>query len=272
MVPPSNFYESTYGHFSADVREEIRREVYGRDIGQNSWLTADELERFAALAGLSRETRLLEIGCGSGGPALFLARSIGLSLTGVDISEPGIAAANAQAKAAGLGERTRFLRLDGSGRLPFDDGGFDAVLCIDAINHLPDRAAVLAEWRRVLRPGGALIYTDPVVVTGAVSNQEIAERSAIGTFVFMPPGENERLLGEAGFELVRTEDATENEAAISARRMAVRANRRERLLAIEDAETFEATQRFLRRRACAGEPTRLVALHVSCSPDLSGRG
>ena len=62
----------------------------------------------------------------------------------------------------------------------------------------------------------------------------------------MPPGENERLLGEAGFELVRTEDVTENEAAISARRMAARANRRERLLEIEDAETFEATQRFLR--------------------------
>ena len=81
-----------------------------------------------------------KIGCGSGGPALFLARRSGSSVTGVDISEPGIAAANAQAEAAGLGERTRFLRLDGSGRLPFDDGGFDAVLCIDAINHLPDRA------------------------------------------------------------------------------------------------------------------------------------
>jgi SAM-dependent methyltransferase len=246
MVPPSNFYESTYGHFSTDVREEIRREVYGRDIGQNSWLTADELERFARLAGWSRETTLLEIGCGSGGPALFLARTIGLAVTGVDISEPGIAAASAQAKAAGLGERTRFLRLDGSGRLPFDDGGFDAVLSVDAINHLPDRAGILAEWHRVLRPGGLVVYTDPVIVTGAVSNAEIAERSAIGYFLFVPPGENQRFLREAGFELLRTEDVTENEAAISARRMAARESRRERLREIEDAETFEATQRFLR--------------------------
>ena len=88
----------------------------------------------------------------------------------------------------------------------------------------------------------------------------------------MPPGENERLLGEAGFELVRTEDATENEAAISARRMAVRANRRERLREIEDAETFEATQRFLRIVHALASRRRLVALHVSCSADLSGCG
>ena len=245
MVPPTNFYESTYGHFSADVREEIWREVYGRDIGQNSWLTAEELERFAALAGWSRETRLLEIGCGSGGPALFLAQTVGLAVTGLDISAPGIAAAAAQASASALGERVRFLCIDGSGGLPFDDAGFDAVLCIDAINHLPDRAGALAEWRRVLGPSGVVVYTDPVILTGAVTHAELAERSAIGYFLFVPPGENERFLRDAGFELLHVEDVSENEAAISARRMAARERRRDQLMAIEDAATFESTQRFL---------------------------
>jgi len=65
---------------------------------------------------------------------------------------------------------------------------------------------LLGECRRVLRPGGRLLYTDPVVVTGLASSEELATRSSMGYFEFCPPGVNERLIGQAGFELVWAED------------------------------------------------------------------
>ena len=51
------------------------------------------------------------------------------------------------------------------GSLPFDDATFDVVTCIDAINHFPDRLAVLREWHRVLKSGSRLLFTDSVTVT-----------------------------------------------------------------------------------------------------------
>src|SRR5262249_49322531 len=73
---------------------------------------------------------------------------------------------------------------DATGRLPFADESFDAVLCNDAINHLRDRGAVLAEWRRLLRARGRVAYTDPVVVSGPLDSREISLRASIGSFVF----------------------------------------------------------------------------------------
>ena len=70
--------------------------------------------------------------------------------------------ARAKATERGLSERTEFLAADCGVRLPFDAGTFDAALCIDAINHLLDRRGDLSEWARLLRPGGRLLYTDPL--------------------------------------------------------------------------------------------------------------
>ena len=244
MAKSVDLYNTTYSRFSTDLAAEMRREIYGEDIGQNSWLTADEQLGFARKAGWTADTRLLEVGCGSGGPALFLARKVGLSVTGVDINEAGIAAANEAASTAGLAERARFTCVDGGGRLPFADGSFDAVQSIDAINHIPDRTALLTELHRLLRPGGTLLYTDPVIVTGPVSNEELAIRSSIGFFLFVPPGENERVLKACGFELLAADDVTANTAMVSAGWVRTREKFRDQLIEANGRENYEGTLRF----------------------------
>jgi hypothetical protein len=61
-------YGASYGHFTSDVYSEIRRQAYGKDIGQNSWLTLDELERFISFLNLTTSSRVLDVGCGSSRP------------------------------------------------------------------------------------------------------------------------------------------------------------------------------------------------------------
>ena len=171
-------YASAYAGLGA--REQVRRETYGEDLGQSSWMTVDELDRFGEWLGLHTGSRLLDVGCGSGGPALHVAETTGATVVGVDVLEEGIAAATAQARARALDEQAAFVLADAGERLPFEDESFDAVLSIDAMCHLPDRRSVLEEWHRVARPAGRISSPSPLPVLPqlrrklpALSNTEI---------------------------------------------------------------------------------------------------
>jgi cyclopropane fatty-acyl-phospholipid synthase-like methyltransferase len=237
-------YGSHYRAFAGGVYAEVRRAAFGEDIGQNSWLTVDELDRFLSRLDLRPGRHLLDVGCGSGGPTLHVARRTGCRVVGVELSEEAVAEAARLAREAGVEMRSSFLQADASEPLPFEDGTFDALTCIDAINHLPDRAGVLCRWARVLRPGGRLLFTDPVVITGILDSEELAIRTSIGYFLFVPPGENERLLAAAGLTVVDVEDTTDHLAEIARRRHDARAARAEALREIEGDAAFDGRQRF----------------------------
>ena len=67
-------YDANYGNFQTDLYEAIRREAFGEDIGQNSWLTAGELDGFLPWLDLAHGKTLLDVACGAGGPALRISR------------------------------------------------------------------------------------------------------------------------------------------------------------------------------------------------------
>lgn len=240
-----DLYDGYYGQLSADPQAEVRRETYGDDLGQASWITLQELREWLAVLRVDAAHSILEVACGSGGVTCQMARETGAACVGVDINVNGIEAAAQRAERDGLASRVSFEVVDASHRLPFGDGSFDAVFCNDSINHLPDRAAVLRDWHRVLRPGGRLLFTDPIVVTGQLSNEEIRVRSSIGFFLFTPIGVNERLLEQSGFTLLDVRDATEAVASVSHRWRAARMKRRTQLVALEGEERFEGVQQFL---------------------------
>ena len=245
MVDSNQFYTLTYSHFAHPVLAQIRQETFGEDIGQNGWLTAEEYRQYLSWLEVTAASQVLDIGSGSGGPALLLARTVGCQVTGLDINPSSTTAANAWAHALGLDALVHFQHADASQRLPFEDHAFTTVIGIDSMNHVPGRSLVLKEWARVLRKRGRLLFTDPTIITGILSNEEIATRSAIGYMLFTPPGENERLIQEAGLTLVHTLDATDNSAVLSQRWYEARAMRREELIKLEGAAEFEKTQRWL---------------------------
>ena len=253
-------YSAHYRDFSADVYAEVRRAAFGEDLGQNSWLTAEELERFASRLHLLREARLLDVGCGSGGPSLRIAQLTACKVVGIELYDEAVTEGTRLAREVGLVEQARFLQADARSTLPFADDSFDAIICIDVINHLPSRARVLGDWARLLRPGGRLLFTDPVVITGTLDSEEIAVRTSIGYFLFAPAGENERLLSGAGLTTVDVEDTTDQLAEIASRRRDARADRSEALRQIEGDGAFEGRQRFFDVVALLARERRLSRL------------
>jgi SAM-dependent methyltransferase len=236
-------YTSAYAGYA--VRDEVRRLTYGDDVGQSGWVTADEIGRFAEWLELDVGSRVLDVGCGSGGPALRLAATTEADVLGVDVLEEGIATATRLAEERELTDQARFVQIDATARLPLPDATFDAVISIDVMCHLPNRLEILREWHRVTKPGARILYTDPTIVTGLVTDAEIADRSAIGVYVFSTETLNETLLSGAGFEVSRREDLTENMAAMAGRWHDARDRFRDDLLVDEGTETFEGIQRFL---------------------------
>lgn len=110
-----------------------------------------EVETIVRLARLSGESVVLEVGCGSGELMSQLDGRVRVA-AGVDLSSVGLKLARRRKVAV-----TRAL----AERLPFRDGCFDAVVGQHLIEHLPDVAGALYEWKRVLRPTGALVLVTP---------------------------------------------------------------------------------------------------------------
>ena len=147
--------------------------------------------------------RVLDIGCGVGKPALRLVRSTGASVVGVSINKREVDQASDLARADGLDDRVSFKYADAAA-LPFPDATFDAAWLLESIIHM-DRAVVLREAARVVRPGGRIVLTDmvlltpPQATTGAVGSA--ARRNAQQMSPIPVIDDYRRLVPDAGLEL-----------------------------------------------------------------------
>ena len=245
MTKEVKLYDGHYSQLSADPEVAVRRRTYDEDLGQSSWITAAQAVEFFRLLELGPGQRALEVACGSGGVTCRMAVETGAACVGVDINPHGIEASLARAREQQLSSRVSFQMVDAAQPLPFPDQSFDAILCNDSINHIPGRLQVFRDWHRVLRPGGRVLVTDPIVVTGQLTGEEMRARSSIGFCLFTPLGCNERLLAESGFLVREVRDVTEYTASIAQRWRDAREELRPTLVELEGAETYAGVQRFL---------------------------
>lgn len=238
-------YDELYAHFDSPLAKEMRREIYASDIGQHSWVHAEELENDARLLGLTATSRLLDLGCGPGGPLTFVVGLTGCHGTGLDLSSQAIASAGDRAHALELDGRIALMTADLDEPLALPGRSFDAAMSIDVVIHLRNRAQAFAEMARVLVPGGRFAFTDAGVVTGVVSDEEIRLRSPHGRTQFAPPGFNERTLELCGLRLLERMDRTASLLVVAGQRIEVRLGHRVQLEATEGVEGFERHQRYL---------------------------
>lgn len=112
-------------------------------------------ERIVALAGFDKGQRILDFGSGIGGPTMHMAAVTGASFLGVCNNHRLTQRATRAAQDRGLAERVSFRTLEDEEykSLPFQDASFDGVTFLESVCHVPDKAALMRELSRVLKPG-----------------------------------------------------------------------------------------------------------------------
>ncbi|MFI2209548.1 SAM-dependent methyltransferase [Streptomyces sp. NPDC020141] len=165
-------------------------------------------ERLAAASG----RRLLDVGCGTGRPALRIARATGARVSGISVSDQDVDLARTRADAAALADRVDFRHADARA-LPFEDASFDGAWAIESMMHISDRTAALTEIARTLRPGSPLVVTDVLLrspVTGEAAETVRRACRAFGSPSLPEPAELRTALGRAGLEVVEFNDVGEH--------------------------------------------------------------
>ena len=199
--------------------DEIYRRLWQDNVHMGTWQDGDDLQTamdrtnriMAKNAGIERGTHVLDVGCGYGATAIFLAKEYGCTVVGQNISEKELELATRRAQEAGLGDTVRFEYGDFH-NIPSEDNSFDVIWSQEAFLHGADKLQILRECKRVLRPTGRLVISD-LLVKRDVSQED---RQAIYERVRSPemwdyPDYREGL-EKAGFRIQVEEDWSANVA------------------------------------------------------------
>ncbi len=128
------------------------------EIDPYSFITLSGLEDIVSWLDISPGSLLVDLACGRGGPGLWLTRRTGAELVGLDFSPVGIDHAEQRAKNLAHDLITRYFVADAAAT-GLRDGGADGLVCVDAIQLMTHRVAVMREVRRVLKPGARAAFT-----------------------------------------------------------------------------------------------------------------
>lgn len=211
-----------------DELDRFYRDIWGEHVHHGLWLRGDEsrpqavrqlAEMVAREAGLTRDTRVIDIGCGYGATSQLIADEFGAAVTGITISEAQHAVAEARAAAAhaakgaaGGGGKINPSYVCGdwlTNTLPADF--FDAGIAIESSEHM-DKQGFFAQARRVLRPGGRLVVNSWLSREKPTANQVRWLVEPIAREGRMPhlgtESDYRRWTAEAGFTVTKFQDVT----------------------------------------------------------------
>ena len=161
----------------------------------------------AALAGITADMSVLDVGSGVGGPARFLAATYGCRVTGVDLSESFVDAARYLTERTGQGGQVSF-QIASALELPFDDGRFNVALLQHVAMNISDRALLYREIRRVLKSGGRFATFDVVLNSGEPHYPVPWARTPATSFL-LTAAATRAAIEPAGFRTLAWQDGTE---------------------------------------------------------------
>ena len=161
----------------------------------------------AAFCQLQENHEVLDLGCGIGGPARFMAEEFGCRVLGLDLVQSYCDAATELTKLTGLDHRVSFQRGDMC-EMPFADAAFDRVWSQHTLMNIADKAALATEIRRVLRPGGKAVFYEVCTGDGKPVHLPVAWASEPAHSHLCKPDELRSFLAASGLVEDVWEDVT----------------------------------------------------------------
>ncbi|KAF4806166.1 Sterol 24-C-methyltransferase [Colletotrichum siamense] len=199
----TDFYEYGFGQSFHFCRPAIA-ESFKQGIARHEHYLAHMID-------IKKGMKVLDVGCGVGGPAREIAKFTGAYITGLNINEYQVERATRYTKKELMDKNVQFVQADFM-NIPFEDNTFDAVYAIEATVHAPSLQAVYSEIHRVLKPGGVFgVYE--WVMTEAYDNDNLSHRKTRieieqgnGIANMVKASEALRAFEAAGFEILENED------------------------------------------------------------------
>jgi sarcosine/dimethylglycine N-methyltransferase len=179
-----------------------------KDFDQDHYGGTDAVEVLADAARVNAASKVLDVCSGMGGPARWLAHTRGCSVIGIDLTRSRVESARRLTAAVGLSDTVRFEEGDACA-MPFPDAQFDVVIGQEAWVHIPNKAALMVQCRRVLKSGGRVSFTD-IIERAPLSKLERSQMADEMQFAqIFRPSEYLHLLKDSGFVVTLTEDLSE---------------------------------------------------------------
>ncbi|WP_161973708.1 class I SAM-dependent methyltransferase [Hwanghaeella grinnelliae] len=151
---------------------------------------------------------LLDIGCGIGGPARYLADRYGCRVTGIDLTEEFIDVARRLTDLVGMADRVSF-ELGNALAMPFDDDSFDGAFCMNVSMNIEDKDGFYRETLRVLRPGAPLVLSELASGNPAAIEYPTPWADTEAASFLVSVEDTVSGLQAAGFHVENVRDATE---------------------------------------------------------------